>query len=220
MIATNMEELSELAKDVCDGSHTHGQSRGVALKLAENYTFALTDFIHRCFHSRASTAQTAPKRKVLALPAMASRTIGERQTSRAMKAAGLTAVPQQSNMTEWLAFRRYLDEQSDQHCGWEDIFQTVLGAATVHGQGAKPEDLEMASGLTQCFTAQSMATNALMSVPWAADLMKLTRVDLDSLWNFALPTEYVPGTSRPTVDVVPTVYVILLWRSSPDEVGL
>ena len=125
-----------------------------------------------------------------------------------MKAAGLTAVPQQSNMTEWLAFRKYLDEQSDQRCGWEDIFQTVLGAATVHGQGSKPEDLEMASGLTQYFTAQSMATDALMSVPPAADLMKLTRIDLDSLWNFALPTEYVPGTSRPTVDVVPTIYVI------------
>ena len=125
-----------------------------------------------------------------------------------MKKAGLTVVPQQSNMTEWLAFRRYLDEQSDQHCGWEDIFQAVLGAATVNGQGAKPEDLEMASGLTQCFTAQSMATDALMSVPWAADLMRLSRVDLDTLWNYALPTEYVPGTSRPTVDVVPTIYVI------------
>ena len=208
MIATNMEELSVLSEHVCDGSHTHGQSRGVALKLAENYTFALTDLIHDCFRSRASTAQTAPKRRVLAFPAMASRTIGERQTERAMKSAGLTSVPQQSNMTEWLAFRRYLDEQGDQHCGWEDIFQTILGAATVNGQGAKPEDLEMASGLIQCFTAQSMATDALMSVPWAKDLMQLSRVSLDSLWDFPLPQEYIPGTSRPTVDVVPTLYVI------------
>ena len=61
MIATNMEELSGLAKHICDGPHTHGQSRGVALKLAENYTFALTDFIHKCFQSRASKAQTAGK---------------------------------------------------------------------------------------------------------------------------------------------------------------
>ena len=53
MIATNLEELSGLAEYTCDGSHTHGQSRGVALKLAENYTFALTDFIHKCFQSRA-----------------------------------------------------------------------------------------------------------------------------------------------------------------------
>ena len=101
-----------------------------------------------------------------------------------MKAAGLSTVPQQSNMTEWLAYRKYLDEQSDQHCGWEDIFHTVLGAATVYGQGSKPEELEMASGLTQCFTAQSMATDALMSVPWASGLMTLSRVDLDSLWIF------------------------------------
>ena len=138
---------------------------------------------------------------------MTQRAIGERQQSRAMKAAGLTTVPQQSNMTEWLAYRKYLDEQSDQHCGWEDIFQTVLGAARVHGQGSKVNDLEVVSGLAQCFAAQSMSTDALLSVPWASDLMLLSRVDLD-LWNFSLPTEYVPGTSRPTVDVVPTIYVL------------
>ena len=34
MIATNMEELSGLSEYVCDGSHTDGQSRGTALKLA------------------------------------------------------------------------------------------------------------------------------------------------------------------------------------------
>ena len=34
MIATNMEELSGLSEYICDGSHTHGQSRGTALKLA------------------------------------------------------------------------------------------------------------------------------------------------------------------------------------------
>ena len=87
MIATNVSELSGLAEYTCDGSQAHGQSRGVALKLAENYTFALalTDFIHERFQSRASKAQTAPKRKQLALPAMTERTIAERQESRAMK---------------------------------------------------------------------------------------------------------------------------------------
>ena len=53
-----------------------------------------------------------------------------------------------------------------------------------------------------------MATDALTSVPWAEDLRPLTRVDLDDLWNFSLPTEYVPGTSRPTVDVVPMIYCL------------
>ena len=33
-------------------------------------------------------------------------------------------------------------------------------------------------------------------------------VDLDDFWNFSLPTEYVSGTSRPTVDVVPTIYCL------------
>ena len=47
-----------------------------------------------------------------------------------------------------------------------------------------------------------------LECPWASDLMLLSRVDLDDLWNFQLPTEYVPGTSRPTVDVVPTIYVL------------
>ena len=93
------------------------------------------------------------------------------------------------------------------NCGWEDIFQIFLGAATVHG-GSKVNDLEVVSGLTQRFTAQSMSTDALLSVPWASDLMLLSRVDLDDLWNFQLPTENVPGTSRPTVDVVPTIYVL------------
>ena len=37
MIATNMNELSGSAECTRGGSHTHGQSRGVALKLAENY---------------------------------------------------------------------------------------------------------------------------------------------------------------------------------------
>ena len=33
----------------CDGKHEHDQSRGKALKLAENYTFKLTDMLHECF---------------------------------------------------------------------------------------------------------------------------------------------------------------------------
>ena len=73
MIATNMEELSSLSEYVCDGSHTHGQSRGTVLKLAENYTFTLADFIHSCARSRANRAQTAKDRKRLALPAMSRR---------------------------------------------------------------------------------------------------------------------------------------------------
>jgi hypothetical protein len=112
MIATNMQELSSLSEYVCDGSHIHGQSWGTALKLAESYTFTLTDFIHCCFRSRANQAQTAKNRKRLAVPAMSRRsddapmTIADKMNARALKSAGLKTVPQQSKMSEWLAFRK------------------------------------------------------------------------------------------------------------------
>ena len=203
MIATNMEELSSLKEYVCDGSHTHGQSRGTALKLAENYTFTLTDFIHSCFRSRANQAQTATNRKRLALPAMSRRsddsnmTITEKMNARALKSAGLKTVPQQSNMSEWLAFRKCLDVQGDRHA-----------SSTILAQGNRTEDLELAAGLMQCFTAQSMSTDALTNVPWAKEIRHLSELEQDSLWDLNLPTEYVPGTSRPAVDVVPTIYVV------------
>jgi hypothetical protein len=87
----------------------------------ENYTFSLIDFIYRCFQSRASLAQTAQERKRLAVPAMSrssddkskSKTIEEKQIERALKTAGLKTVPQQSNMTEWIVFRKCLDVQED-----------------------------------------------------------------------------------------------------------
>ena len=147
--------VRSLSEYVCDGSHTHGQSRGTALKLAENYTFTLTDFIHRCFRSRANQAQTAKNRKRLALPAMSRRsddapmTIAEKMNVRALKSAGLETMTQQSNMSELLAFRKCLDVQEDRHAGWEDIFSTVLALSTILASGNRIEDLELgATGST------------------------------------------------------------------------
>ena len=85
-----MEELSSLSDYVCDDSHTHGQSRGKALKLAENYTFSLTDFIHNCFRSRASPGKDRPVRERLAVPAMSTTS---KMYGRALASAGLAAVP-------------------------------------------------------------------------------------------------------------------------------
>ena len=48
-IAGNFKELEILDSFKCDGNHKHDQSRGKALKLAENYTFKLTDMLHECF---------------------------------------------------------------------------------------------------------------------------------------------------------------------------
>ena len=182
----------------------------------ENCTFSLADFIYRCFQSRASPAQTAQERKRLAVPAMSrssddkskSKTIEEKQIEHALKTAGLKTVPQQSNMTEWIVFRKCLDVQEDRYAGWEDLFQTVLAAATICVTGNRKDDLEITAGLMQCFTAQSMSTDALTQVPWAKELMLLSELEQESLSDLPLPTEYVPGTSRPAVDVVPTIYVI------------
>ena len=33
--------------------------------------------------------------------------------------------------------------------------------------------------------------------------MLLSELEQEALWDLPLPTEYVPGTSRPEVDVVP-----------------
>ena len=48
-IAGNFKELEMLDSFKCDSNHKHDQSRGKALKLAENYTFKLTDMLHECF---------------------------------------------------------------------------------------------------------------------------------------------------------------------------
>ena len=48
-IAGNFKELAVLDSLKCDGKHEHDQSRGKALKLAENYTFKLTNMLHECF---------------------------------------------------------------------------------------------------------------------------------------------------------------------------
>ena len=113
-------------------------------------------------------------------------------------------------MSEWLAFRKCLDVQGDKHAAWEDIFSTVLALAssTILSSGNRVEDLEIAPGFMQCFTAQSMATDALTNVPWAKELRHLSELEHDALWDMKLPTEYIPGTSRPAVDVVPTIYVV------------
>ena len=115
----------------------------------------------------------------------AQMTIADKMNARAPKSAGLKTVPQQSNMSEWLAFRKCLDVQEDRHAGWEDIFSTVLASSTILATGNKIEDLELAAGLMQCFTAQSMSTDSLSGVPWAKELSHLSELEQEA-----------PSTSR------------------------
>jgi hypothetical protein len=95
-----------------------------------------------------------------------SRSTTDKIYEPARSSAGLATVPQQSNMTEWVSFRKYLDVQEDKVGGWEDVFQTVLASATICASGNKADSLEFASGLMQCFSVQSMSTDALIGVPW------------------------------------------------------
>ena len=60
-IAGNFKELSKLDSYRCEGSHEHDQSRGKSFKLAENYTFKLTDMLHECF--QVAVTDQASKRK-------------------------------------------------------------------------------------------------------------------------------------------------------------
>ena len=51
-----------LQDKICDGNHMHGESRGQALKIAESYTFSMTDAIHREFarHVNSRTSKALP----------------------------------------------------------------------------------------------------------------------------------------------------------------
>ena len=84
----------------------------------------------------------------------------------------------------------------------------LLRLSALLGTCCRKDDLEVAAGLMQCFTAQLMSTDALSQVPWAKELMLLSELEQEALWDLPLPAEYVPGTSRPAVDVVPPIYVI------------
>eukprot|EP00435_Cladocopium_sp_Y103_P049117 s114_g14.t1 len=62
--------------------------------------------------------------------------------------------------------------------------------------------------LIQCMTAQSVACDTLKGCPFAHELYRLSRLGQSDLWDTPLPHEYVPGTARPTVNAVPTLYVL------------
>eukprot|EP00435_Cladocopium_sp_Y103_P043739 s3220_g12.t1 len=74
---------------------------------------------------------------------------------RALAKAGLTTVPQTSDLSEWMRFRRFLDKEEDSITGWEDLFRAVLSSATVNTMGSDVQALELAAGLMQCMTAHS-----------------------------------------------------------------
>ncbi len=52
-LASNLVAYSVFTTLKCDGSHQHGESRGSDLKNAENYTYKMTDMIHKIFREHA-----------------------------------------------------------------------------------------------------------------------------------------------------------------------
>ena len=56
-----------LQDKICDGNHMHGESRAKQLKIAESYTFNMTDAIHRQFarHVNSRTTKALPFARLL-----------------------------------------------------------------------------------------------------------------------------------------------------------
>jgi hypothetical protein len=120
-------------------------------------------------------------------------------------------------MTEWLAFQKCLDVQEDMHAGWEDIFQTVLASATICATGNRADNLELAAGLMQCFTAQSMATDALLGVPWATELLRLSEFfhkSQSGIWHFQLNMSAIKQQWKSPI-LFNGNFRILKWRYLP-----
>ena len=68
-------------------------------------------------------------------------------------------------------------------------FPAVLASATICATGNRADNLELAAGLMQCFTAQSMATDAVLGVPWATELLRLSEFfhkSQSGIWHFQL----------------------------------
>jgi hypothetical protein len=115
-----------------------------------------------------------------------SKSISDTIYERALKSAGLNTVPQ-SNMTEWLAFENALVYRKASTQGGKKCFRLFW--------------------LQPQFVQLEIVMRSL-EYPGQKSFLALSELEQESLWDLALPSEYVPGTSRPAVDVVPTIYVL------------
>ena len=101
-IAGNFKELTVLDSFKCDGKHEHDQSRGKALKLAENYTFKLTDMLHECFRV-AVVGQTSKRISPVVIRACPAKMADSRYATAhpASREAALEAT-REANKEAWL----------------------------------------------------------------------------------------------------------------------
>ena len=143
-IAGNFKELSKLDSFKCDGTHTHAESRGKSLKLAENYTFRLTDLLHDCFHEAASGQASKRNHRVcVACPAK----IADMSSS---------TFDAQFAATDSAGREAMLEAQLEHNRSyWQNLFGKILTALVMKRQGESADSEELATGLLSEWTPLS-----------------------------------------------------------------
>ena len=104
-LASNLVTYSAFTAFKCDGSHQHGESRGSDLKNAENYTYKMTDMIHKIFREHAHDKYST-KGTQYACPVIDCKTwIAQHPETITMARRNVPAlvqtVPQRSLLTYW-----------------------------------------------------------------------------------------------------------------------
>eukprot|EP00435_Cladocopium_sp_Y103_P055200 s2990_g18.t1 len=138
-IAGNFQELSKLDAYVCDGSHKHDESRGEALKLAENYTFKLTDMLHGCFRA-AAVAQSSQRKALLACP------VKMVDPSAAAGSAGCEATLEAT--------------RERNRAWWDDMFTKMLYSMVIKRNGLGEEANDLIAGLRLSRTLKKYGLSA------------------------------------------------------------
>ena len=202
-IASNMDSMSVFDQYQCDGSHQHDQSRGSALKVAENYSFMLTDLVHSCFSStvlaQAQRSKADQPRSLRACPALMA------SSSRQTSASDATRESVPSPAKLWPGFYDLVGNQA----GWEQLFCTLACVGNTRELGLLQEGKDACLAFMSEYTCQTIAGVYLKDLDWLPNIHRLLEVDFGALENFEAPApEEIPCIWKDAnSDVVP-VYVI------------
>ena len=180
-IAGNFKQLSKLDSFKCNGNHQHDESRGKALKLAENYTFRLTDLLHDCF-LQAAVGQTSKTSLpvVRACPAKMAAFL-----AAASDDAGREAVLQ-ANLERNKAY-------------WGDVLGKILYSIVLRNRGDGQDTRDLVTGLLNEWTACSALRFYGKGDPLAEALQLFFMIEEDNL-KFISP---------PLATVSPVVWILV-----------
>ena len=171
----NFKELSKLGSFRCDGTHEHDQSRGKALKLAENDTFKLTDMLHECF--RVAARDQASKRKACSVKFACPVKMSDSRL--AANPAGREAV---------------LDEATRERNkrGWAHIHNRILYALVVRNQGEGTLGSDFVEGLMNEWSPASAVRFYGKDDP-LVDVLKFCILPKEPELERVSPPEATPG---------------------------